>query len=156
MNYGLSDLVRRVAIEKFVAPAIKTGKNRFSVAVRDLMVDLRAHGFPERNWPQVCTAIQTERFLRANRLEIEGVDGPPSKKSTTVVVRYRVVNRSEQCEEVEGSRQLAKDSIHESAEDRAKRLGGKLRGLLKDELKQYGGGEAFLRWVRGYDEEGAA
>jgi hypothetical protein len=30
-----------------------------------------------------------------------------------------------------------------------------MRGLLKDELAEYGGGEAFLRWVRGYDEEEA-
>jgi hypothetical protein len=26
---------------------------------------------------------------------------------------------------------------------------------LKEELAEYGGGEAFLRWVRGYDEEEA-
>jgi len=29
---------------------------------------------------------------------------------------------------------------------------GKLAGLLKDELAEYGGGDAFIRWVRGYDE----
>ena len=156
MNYGLSDLVRTVAIEKFVQPAVRMGKTRFSVAVRDLMRDLRMQGFPERNWPQVCSAIQAEKFLRANGLEIEGVDGPPSKKSTTVVVRYRVVNQNHPGKTIQQSPQPPKDVNQESPEDRARRLGAKLRGLLKDELQEYGGGEAFIRWGRGYDEEDVA
>jgi hypothetical protein len=44
----------------------------------------------------------------------------------------------------------------ETPEAKALRLTEKLRGLLKEELAEYGGGEAFLRWVRGYDEEDAA
>jgi hypothetical protein len=32
-------------------------------------------------------------------------------------------------------------------------LTGKLFGLLKDELAAYGGGEAFLKWVRSEDDE---
>ena len=93
MNYGLSDQVRAVALKKYVQPAILAGKMRFSVSVRDLMQHLRADGFPERNWPQVCTAIQAQKFLRENGLEIEGVDGPPMKQSPTVVVRYQVANQ---------------------------------------------------------------
>jgi hypothetical protein len=31
----------------------------------------------------------------------------------------------------------------------------KLRGLLKEELAEYGGGEAFLRWIRSEDEDAA-
>ena len=27
------------------------------------------------------------------------------------------------------------------------------RGLLKDEIAEYGGTEGYIRWVRGYDEE---
>jgi hypothetical protein len=38
---------------------------------------------------------------------------------------------------------------------RAFRLTEKLRGLLKEELAEYGGGEAFLRWVRSEDEDAA-
>jgi hypothetical protein len=34
-------------------------------------------------------------------LEIEAVDGPPSKMSTTVVVRYRVANAKRQQDERE-------------------------------------------------------
>ena len=54
-----------------------------------------------------------------------------------------------------GDRKQAAELVEESPEARAKRLVGKLRGLLKDELAEYGGGEAFIRWVRGYDEEDA-
>jgi hypothetical protein len=43
----------------------------------------------------------------------------------------------------------------ETPAERAQRLISKLAGLLKDELAEYGGGEAFIRWVRGYDEDDA-
>jgi hypothetical protein len=33
---------------------------------------------------------------------------------------------------------------------------GKLYGLMKDEMAAFGGGEAFLRWVRSEDEDEAA
>ena len=38
---------------------------------------------------------------------------------------------------------------------KAERLTERLRGLLKEELAEYGGGDAFLRWVRSEDEEDA-
>jgi hypothetical protein len=154
MNHGLSDQVRAVALEKYVHPAIRAGKVQFSVAVRDLMRHLQADGFPERNWPQVCTAIQAQKFLRENGLEIEGVDGPPKKQSSTVVVRYQVVSRVAKpatgTVELEG---VIANLKEESPSERSYRLTEKMRGLLKEELAEYGGGEAFLRWVRGYDEE---
>jgi hypothetical protein len=43
----------------------------------------------------------------------------------------------------------------ESSEAWALRLTEKLRGLLKEKLAEYGGGEAFLRWVRSGDEDDA-
>jgi hypothetical protein len=159
MRQGLSDQVRSVAEEEFIYPAIRSGKERFSVAVRDLMAKLQTKGFPARNWPQVCTAIQAEKFLRANGLKIESVEGPPSKICTTVVVRYRVAadgGRQNATRLQKASSSAGSDAM--STEDpsaRAFRLTGKLRGLLKDEFAEYGGGEAFLRWVRGYDEEDA-
>ena len=43
----------------------------------------------------------------------------------------------------------------EDVEARVPRLTGRLCGLLKDELAEYGGGEAFLRWVRSdHDDAG--
>lgn len=120
------------------------------------MEHLQAEGFPQKNWPQICTAIQAEKFLRANGLEVEGVDGPPSKLSTTVVVRYRVINPGLHA----GANQnwLEKQQVNrkeESPEEWAFRLTEKVRGILKEELAEYGGGEAFLRWIRSEDEDAA-
>ncbi len=156
MNIGLSDQVRAMAKAKYVHPAILAGKKRFSIHVKDLMQDLQADGFPGRNTPQVCTALQTSRFLRENGLEIEGIDGPPSKMSTTVVVRYRVAEpgmRPDFKKNTPEDKRTEPDE--EDPEAWALRLTEKLRGLLKEELAAYGGGEAFLRWVRGEDEEAA-
>ena len=154
MSSGSSERVRRVASEKYVRPAVRAGKTHFSIAVKDLVKDLIAEGFPAGNTPQVCTALRKKEFLRDHGLEIEGIDGPPSKMSTTVVYRYRVADSAQKGLSVP-SPQNATKPAGESPEARAQRLAGKLRGLLKDELAEYGGGEAFLRWVRGYDEEDA-
>jgi len=163
INYGLSDQVRVVALEKYVHPAIRAGKLQFSVAVRDLMRHLQADGFPSKNWPQICTAIQAEKFLRRNGLEIEGVDGPPKKQSPTVVVHYRVARsgaqatpRAKLSADTDARGDAEVGSSNETPSARAYRLTERLRGLLKEELAEYGGGEAFLRWVRGYDEEDVA
>jgi hypothetical protein len=114
------------------------------------MNDLRDQGFPPKNWPQICTALQTSKFLRENGLEIEGVDGPPSKMSTTVVIHYRVA------EAVRPNMPSAAEAAgpeDESPEERTHRLVERLRGKLKDEIDAFGGSEALIRWVRGYDEE---
>ncbi len=44
----------------------------------------------------------------------------------------------------------------ETPEEWAHRMTGKLFGLMKDEFAAFGGGEAFLRWVRSEDEDEAA
>ncbi|HEY6488164.1 MAG: hypothetical protein WCC26_16100 [Terracidiphilus sp.] len=151
---GSSERVRALAAQKYVLPALRGGKRQFTVAVRDVLRDLVAEGFPAGNIPQVCSALRKREFLRENGIEIEGIDGPPSKMSTTVVYRYRAAGSgSERAADIAESTGEGKDPAVETSEARARRLGGKLRGLLKEELAQYGGGEAFLRWVRGYDEE---
>ncbi|MDR3738477.1 MAG: hypothetical protein P4L40_05600 [Terracidiphilus sp.] len=147
---GSSEMVRTIAVERYVRPALQAGKTQFAVAVKDVLRDLVAKGFPASNIPQVCSALRKREFLRENGIEIEGVDGPPSKQSTTVVYRYRVSTWS--AGRAEGA--ISNDPEDEAV--RALRLSRRLRGLLKDELAEYGGGEAFLRWVRGKDEETAA
>jgi hypothetical protein len=154
MNHGLSDRVRAVALDRFIHPAVRSGKVQFSVAVRDLMRHLQKDGFPERNWPQVCTAIQAQKFLRANGLEIESVEGPPKKQSPTVVVRYRVASRAM----APAADAIQLDTVagapnDETPSERAFRLTERLRGRLKDEIAAFGGSEAFMRWVRGHDED---
>jgi hypothetical protein len=150
----LSDQVRELVRTKYVEPAIRAGKAYFSVAVKDLIPELVAHGFPPGNTPQICTAPRKESFLREEGIEIESIDGPPSKMSTSVVFHFRVAQLSPRAPR-DLRESAAPGGDAESPEARARRLAGKLRGLLKEELAEYGGGEAFIRWVRGYDEEDA-
>ncbi len=157
MSVGSSDLVRAVASEKYVQPAILAGKTQFSVAVRDIMQDLQTKGFPPGNYPQVCTAIQTGKFLKQNCIEIEAVDGPPSGLSSRLVVHYRVVKagNADAAGQKSGPDSPAGAVISpvETAEGKAERLTQKIRGILKEELAEFGGGEAFLRWMRSEEDE---
>jgi hypothetical protein len=157
MNRGSSDQVRAIAKEKYVKPALDSGKTRFAVAVKDLWEDLVARGFPPANVPQVCTALRKKEFLRENGLEIEGIDGPPSKQSTTVVVRYRVSGINSHVQSMERApenRPVVADG--ETPEQWALRVTDKIRGLLKNEIAEMGGAEAFIRWVRSEGEDEAA
>jgi hypothetical protein len=156
MNLGLSDQVRALATAKYVRPALQSGKKQFSIRVKDLWGDLRAEGFPARHSPQICSALQTSKFLNDNGLQVEGVDGPPSKKSSTVVVRYRVADKSVQPVPIRHTREdFRMEPDQEDPDAWALRLTEKLRGLLKEELAAYGGGEAFLRWIRSEEEDTA-
>jgi hypothetical protein len=148
-EYKLSDQVRSIAKDRYVSPAIRSGKTNFSIKVRSVLDDLVPLGFPANNTPQVCTALRSNKFLRENGLKITSVDGPPSKQSTTVVVHYRVVGSEA------GNAQVGRtENLGEDGATRAKRLTESLRGLLKQELKEYGGAEEFVRWVRS-DEDAA-
>jgi hypothetical protein len=153
MNYGLSDKVRVMAEVKYIHPARRSGQRQVSIAVKDLMRDLQAEGFPKGNWPQICSALQKEQFLRSNGLEIEGVDGPPSKQSSTVVVRYRMDGEGDRTSSPIPPVVQETTVDQEKPEEWAYRVTEKFRGLLKEELAAYGGGEAFVKWVRAEDED---
>jgi hypothetical protein len=155
-NVRLSDRVRELARRKYVAPAISSGNVRFAVAVRDVMHDLAAQGFPPGNTPQVCSALRKKSFLQEQGIEIESVDGPPSKMSTTVVYHYRVAKPQMSPSTSPEQAMESTEPATESSEARTERLVSGLRGLLKEEMAKYGGAEGFIRWVRGYDEEDAA
>jgi len=121
-----------------------------------MLNDLVPLGFPGGNTPQVCNALQSQKFTQENGLAIVGVDGPPSKMSTTVVVKYRFLAETSGVQTAQRGKESAPvSSREEDSKARAKRLTEKLRGLLKEELAGYGGGEAFLKWVRSEDEEAA-
>jgi hypothetical protein len=147
-EYKLSDQVRTVARDRYVKPALRSGQTDFEIKVRNVLDDLVPLGFPTNNTPQICNALRSDKFLRENGLEITAVDGPPSKLSTTVVVHYRAVGTAA------GDRQTSGEQANEDGAARAKRLTEGLRGLLKEELKEYGGAEGFVRWVRS-DEDAA-
>jgi hypothetical protein len=153
MENGLSNQIRRVAKERYVDPAIRMGQSEFSIPVRGLLDSLLSSGFPRNHTPQVCNAIQTTKFLGPNGLEIDHVDGPPSGQSPTVVVHYKVVERATQAET--GSPKPVRDAEVVDAAARANRLASGLKGLLSEELAEYGGAEAFVRWIRSDDKEAA-
>ena len=152
---NLSEQVRELVRDKYVRPALDSGKQRFSVAVRDLIPDLVAQGFPPGNTPQICMAPRKQSFLREEGIELEWIEGPPSKMRTSVIFHFRLAASPGRAGSGPGREADARPE-GESPEQRARRLTERMRGLLKEELAEYGGGEAFLRWVRGYDEEDAA
>jgi hypothetical protein len=143
-----SDLVREIAREKFVVPARNCGLNEVVIPViklRDLLVP---RGFPPNNIPQICSALEAKAFR--NEFEEVQIEGPASKRSTTVVFRC-FFHRPESFDT------LPKDAspADETPAERAKRVTDSLFGALKDEIASFGGAEAFLRWVRSEDEEDA-
>lgn len=75
--------------------------------------------------------------------------------SPTVVVKYRLARKDAKTIADRERHSRAAEPSGESPADRAFRLTEKLRGIMKDELASYGGGEAFLRWVRSEDEDAA-
>jgi len=155
MNVGLSDRIRELATAKYVKPALSAGQQSFSIRVRDLLNDLRTEGFPQRNTPQVCSALVTSKFLRDNDLSIDRVEGPPSLQSPRVVVHYRVgrVASSTGNTIAPINQKVSEPQPLEDPSERAFRLTEKLRGILKEELKEYGGADGFMRWIRSDDEE---
>jgi hypothetical protein len=151
MNLKLADQVRAMALMKYVMPAKKAGKKELSVAVRSLLKDLEEVDFPLNYTPLVCSAIKTQGFQRENGLEITSIDGPKSQTGTTVVIHYRIVEKDLGF----SVRDEARNSAAETPEQRANRLVKKLRGLLRQEITNYGGTEAFMRWMRSEDEDAA-
>lgn len=156
MATKLSDTIRVLAREKYVKPALENGKARFTITVKALWNDLQAEGLPVAGrTPQICSAVQTKKFLKENGLEIENVEGPPSKVSPTVVVHYRVAKARQSAEHAQAQGAENAPVHEETPEEWAHRLTGKLFGLMKEEFAAFGGGEAFLKWVRSEDEEDA-
>jgi hypothetical protein len=134
-----------MARDSYVEVARRSGKSQFAIRVRDVLQSLKTMGVPKGNTPLVCSALQSRKFTDGNRLKIVDVEGPPSKMSPTVVVKYQFLE--------DGANLTAVPQ--ETHEARAKRLTDKLRGLLKNELAEHGGADAFIQWVRSDDGEGA-
>lgn len=140
MAFELSDKVRAFAEHEYVAPARREGRKRFAIQVRDVWNSLvEREGFPRQNVPQVCNALRSRKFLNPLGLEIEKVEGPPSQTSTTVVFHYRFRG--------EPSGERAKPSDEAPSGDAGSAI-DKLYGLMRKEFAVYGGGEAFLKWLR--------
>jgi len=146
MHGEMSDKIRSYAKHQYVVPARRAGRRQFTIAVRDVLATMvENEGLPRQNVPQVCQALRSPRkFLDPLGLEIEKVDGPEKQTSTTVVFHYRFLQESE----AEGAA-VAMEKQGEGTGERKKSSPlERLRGLLREELAAYGGGEAFLKWLR--------
>jgi hypothetical protein len=142
--------IRKLA-QEHVALAEREQRETFSIAVRELMSEAEAKGISTaQRVPAFCRAIQTAKFSRENGLTITEVEGPRSGLSTTVVVHYRRTGSPQQ-----SVGQFEKNiPSSESHAEKASRLAGRLRGLIREEIVSRGGAEEFLRWVR--SDENAA
>jgi len=133
----LSDEIRRIARAGFVLPARQSGEEEFSIAVRDLMDRAETEGISTvQRTPAFCASIQTREFLETDALEVTRVDGPESKRSTTVVVHYRFRDFSRP---LAGSGDV---SPLTASADPLMRLRGVLKGAMRE------GAAAFLRELR--------
>jgi hypothetical protein len=148
MAYGDgNEKIRRRAWEQVIEPQIRSGSRHVSVAIKPLMKEMEAEGFTPNRPRQFCTALQKKDFLREKNLVLERVEGPPSGTSTTVVLHYSY-----------GGARLrsAMAASGETPAEKADRLIGQMRGLMKKTIDSHGGAEAFIRWVRSDSDEDAA
>ncbi len=145
MSDRLTDRIRSYVISEYVVPARKQGKRKLSVSVRDVRSGLAKHESMRGKSVVICQALQSKKFMDESAMVVESIDGPPSKKSTTVVMHYELVGQQPQAS--------GPESEITSPEKWAAEMVGKLFGLLKDEMAEYGGGEAYLRWVRSEEKE---
>jgi hypothetical protein len=152
--------IRERALRDYVKPALRNRQRTLTIPVKDLMKKLEAEGFPKNRPAQFCSALQERHFLQEHGLEVERIEGPPSGKSTTVVLHFRLQSKARPEVDQPGNHDAPriKDGdtseikCEETPRQRAERFVGSLRGLLKNEIAAYGGTEAFIRWVRSEDE----
>ncbi len=146
MHGEMSNKIRSYAEREYVAPARRAGRRGFAIPVREVLNTMvKSEGLPRHNVPQVCQALRSSRkFLDPLGLEIEKVDGPEKQTSTTVVFHYRFLQGSD----AEGAAMATEKPGEGTGERKTSSPLERLRGLLREELAAYGGGEAFLRWLR--------
>jgi hypothetical protein len=145
MNRDYSNKIRVLAEHRYVTPARREGRRKFAIRVRDVLnAMVEREGLPRQNAPQVCSALRSSRkFLAPLGLEIEKVEGPPSQMSPTVVFHYRFLK-----EGGETLAEMATSAAENTVATPSSSPIANLRGLLRDEMAAYGGGEAFLKWLR--------
>ena len=140
----LTDEIRSYVLRGYVQPARSAGRLNLVVPVRDVRAAFSKVRSMTGQSSTICQALQSAKLLHESKMSVVRIDGPPSKKSPTVVMHYRLLKDAKS----NASVSEPGTGASESPEARAERLGGQLRGLLKVEIQARGGGEAFLEWVR--------
>jgi hypothetical protein len=120
-----SEQVREYAVETYISPARRRRERAVSVNVGTVHKALQLGN----RVPLVCSALESQKFLKENGLRLISKVGPPSGQSTTVTYTYEFVTKEE------------KDNKGVDRQDAWNRL----RGALKDVFAELGGGENYLR-----------
>ena len=133
-----SDQVRSFVQERYIAPARKVGASAVTVRVRDVHKALK---WELRRIPQVCAALSTLKFQRSAHVALLKKTGPPSGQSTTVEFTYKLLDKGKsEAPQTQTASQSARVKDGTGLEA--------LYGILEEEFKALGGGEAFLRGER--------
>jgi len=120
-----AERVRQHVVDEYLSPARKRGNQSVSVNVGTVQKAVHL----TNRVSLVCTALESQKFLKENRLQLVSKTGPPSGQSTTVTYTYEFADPKK-----EGD----KASDRHDAWNR-------LRGALKDVFAELGGGENYLR-----------
>ena len=127
-NTNSAQEIRSFLAERYIKPARRRGEKRVTVVAGEVHRGLNL----TNRVPNVCQVLESKKFREENRVEIEERSGPPSGMGTRMTYVYRLLDE-------EHPPVSTKDDLFEG-----------LRGLLKDEFRKLGGGEAFLRNERAH------
>lgn len=131
-----SDQVRQFVQDRYIAPARRKGAKTVTVRAGEVHKALK---WNPRRMPQVCSALATRKFLNAAQVELVSRQGPPSGQSPTVEFTYKLLdpNQASTVSPKSGTARVQDGAGLES-----------LYGILEEEFKALGGGEAYLRAER--------
>lgn len=122
---SISDKVRKYATNFYLIPARRGRARTVSINVGMVHKALRLGN----RVPLVCTALESQKFQRANQLKLISKTGPQSGQSTTVTYTYEFLNEPEEGDKMSGRQEAW----------------NQLRGALKNVFAELGGGENYLR-----------
>lgn len=124
-SVSVSELVRQHAVNYYLSPARLRRDKTFSINVGEVHRALKL----SNRVPQVCNALESNKFLNENHLRLVSKTGPPSGLSTTVTYTYELLDGG-------GQNSTPIDAWLA------------LRGIAKDIFASLGGGEAYIRGER--------
>lgn len=133
-----SDQVRAYVRNHYITPARKAGASTVRVRAGEVHKALK---WNLRRVPQVCAALSTQKFLESANVELLEKNGPPSGQSTTVEFTFKLLDEDKTYSP------LARRTSESQATQDGTGLES-LYGILEDEFKALGGGDAFLKAER--------
>ncbi len=127
-DYGSTDRVRRLAAEKYIAPARRRGDKVVTIHSGTLArVMVEKELLQPNRFPIVCNALRSKRFAQENHLTLqEERTTAASGQSSTVDFVYRL-----NADETVPSPEMQRVSF------------SSMRGLLKKTYTKLGGAESF-------------